>query len=71
LKCRIARISEVTVSNAEAEFNPLTDAGQPDDEPEGTHMRMVSRKLIQGLREDASYPRVEDRNMLQLRSGLN
>ena len=62
---------EVTVSNEGAEFNPLADTEKTDADPEDAHMREVSRKLIHGLSDDASYQRVEDRNVLQLTFGLN
>ena len=62
---------EVTVSNEGREFDPLTANMASDDDAEDLHMREVSSKLIQGLSDDASYQRVEGRNVLRLEFGLN
>ncbi len=62
---------QVSVSNEGAEFNPLADTEKTDADPEDAHMQEVSRKLIHGLSDGASYQRVEGRNMLQLTFGLN
>jgi glutaminase len=62
---------DVTVSCDGSEFNPLAPLYETHDDPEDAQMREISLKLIQGLSDEATYERSEDRNVLRLSFGLD